>query len=91
MARIKKSDQSYIIVKARSTKIAPTRVFDGKTFYWIGGYKGLPAAKKAAAKCVRQHNMVRIVDIGKAVLSGRKYVRFIIYERSIPYAVYSKW
>lgn len=88
---IKKSDQSYKIVDARLPKITPTRVFDGKTFYWVNGYKNLSSAKKAAAKSVRAHCMVRILDIGKAIPSGRKYVRYGIYERSIPYAVYSKW
>lgn len=86
--RTRKSDQSYKIVKARSTEVKSTRIFEGKTFYWHGSFDSPEGAKDAAEESVKAHNQVRILDRGKKTRSGK---RFIIYSRSIPYETYSKW
>lgn len=88
---IKKSDQSYKVVKARTPKAPTPKVFDGMTFYRLTGFNSLPAAKRYASKHVRQHNMVRILDLGKKWGTGPVKYRYYIYSRSIPYSVYSKW
>jgi hypothetical protein len=88
---IRKSDQSYKVVKARTAKALGTKVFGGLTYYRVNHLKSMAAAKKFASSRVREHNMVRILDVGKPIAAGRTKCRYFIYTRSIPYSIYSKW
>ena len=89
--KIRKSDQEYKIVKSRTAKATTPRTFDGLTFYRTRHFSTLSAAKKFAASHVKLHNMVRILDLGKQIGSGKTKAQYFIYSRSIPYSVYSKW
>ena len=88
---VKKSDQSYKVVKARSAKAPRTKTIGGLTYYRVNHLTTMAAAKKDASSRVRAHNMVRILDVGKPIAAGRKKCRYFVYSRSIPYSVYSKW